>query len=305
MTQIVLRFMLCVLLCCLPSLDLQARIKAYRWTDAQGKTQFGDQPPAGVQATAIAVSEPEPQGPAELIIDRTGNSLSLAANNSMYGPVEVMLRGTGMENAFSEPSLPLRRVLSGNKRSPLARVSLLEGRSSANLGFVLESVPGDPLAEPRDVAYSLPVDSNSGWQLGQGFHGGFSHTDEANRYAIDLIVPEGTSVLAARSGVVMEVESGFDRGGTDKRRYYERANLIRILHDDGSMAIYAHLRENGALVRVGEKVGLGQAIGISGNTGFSSGPHLHFCVQVNRGMRLVSIPFRMVGPDGFLRVGSP
>ena len=98
----------------------------------------------------------------------------------------------------------------------------------------------------------------------------------------------------------MQVESGFDRGGLNKETYGARANLVRILHDDGSMAIYAHLRENGVMVRVGEKVSLGQLIGYSGNTGYSSGPHLHFCVQVNSAGRLISIPFRMVGPNGFL-----
>jgi len=295
---------LCIALSCLLASGLQARIKAYRWTDAQGKTQYGDQPPAGVKATPIKVPEPEPQGPAELLIERKGSTMSLVANNPMHGPVEILLRAIELDNAISTPVLPLRRVLAGNRRSPLAQVSLLEGQQSARIGFVLESVPGDPLAEPRDVAYSLPVDSSSHWQLGQGFHGGFSHADAANRYAIDLIVPEGTPVLAARDGIVMQAEAGFDRGGADKDRYYERANLLRILHDDGSMAIYAHLRENGALVRAGESVGLGQVIGISGNTGFTSGPHLHFCVQVNRGLRLESIPFRMVGPNGYLPMGS-
>ena len=58
--------------------------------------------------------------------------------------------------------------------------------------------------------------------------------------------------------------------------------------------------ENGAMVRVGQNVSLGQLIGYSGNTGYSSGPHLHFCVQINSNGRLVSIPFRMVGPNGFL-----
>ena len=98
----------------------------------------------------------------------------------------------------------------------------------------------------------------------------------------------------------MQVESGFDKAGLNKEKYAERANLIRIVHDDGSMAIYAHLRENGAMVRVGQRVSLGQLIGYSGNTGFSSGPHLHFCVQINSAGHLVSIPFRMVGPNGFL-----
>ena len=48
-------------------------------------------------------------------------------------------------------------------------------------------------------------------------------------------------------------------------------------------------------VRAGQTVNAGQRIGLSGNTGFSTRPHLHFAVQVNRGMQLVSIPFRMRG----------
>jgi murein DD-endopeptidase MepM/ murein hydrolase activator NlpD len=73
-----------------------------------------------------------------------------------------------------------------------------------------------------------------------------------------------------------------------------------VLHDDGSMALYAHLREGGVLVRAGERVTLGQMIGYSGSTGYSSGPHLHFAVQVNGGLQLVSVPFRMIGPHGYL-----
>ena len=81
------------------------------------------------------------------------------------------------------------------------------------------------------------------------------------------------------------------------------ANYIRVLHDDGSMALYGHLREAGVFVRAGDRVTLCQVIGESGNTGFSSGPHLHFVVQVNAGMRLESVPFRMIGPDGYLPLG--
>lgn len=257
----------------------------------------GTTPGLGMGSTA------EPRGPVDLVIERSAGGMALYADNPMHGPVEVQLRAPRLSGATSEPDLPLRRVLAAKRRSLLAHVSLLSGQDRAETTFVLESVPGDPLASPRDVVYSLPIDS-AAWELGQGFHGSYSHADAANRYAIDLVVAEGTPVLAARGGIVMEALSGFGTGSTDRARDYDRANLVRILHDDGSMAIYAHLKERGVLVDPGNRVSLGQVIAVSGNSGFSSGPHLHFCIQANQGMRLVSIPFRMVGPQGYLPVGK-
>jgi murein DD-endopeptidase MepM/ murein hydrolase activator NlpD len=138
-------------------------------------------------------------------------------------------------------------------------------------------------------------------RVAQGFGGAWSHDDEQNHYAVDFVAPIGTPVFAARDGTVMQVESDFDKAGLNAEKYGGRANYVRIVHDDGTMALYAHLREGGVLVRVGQRVAKGQQIGLSGNTGFTSGPHLHFAVQVNRDMRLVSIPFRMFGPQGILR----
>jgi murein DD-endopeptidase MepM/ murein hydrolase activator NlpD len=102
----------------------------------------------------------------------------------------------------------------------------------------------------------------------------------------------------------MQVESDFDKAGLDLEKYGGRANYVRILHADGTMGLYAHLEEGGVLVQVGQHVRAGQEIGLSGNTGFTTGPHLHFAVQVNRGMRLESIPFRMNGPLGALNFAS-
>lgn len=230
------------------------------------------------------------EGVTDLVMVRQSDRLLAVAQNRMSGPVEVVLEGT----AASDPPLPLQRVLAAGERVVLAE--LPSGAPSEAL--VMTATPGEPHAVARDVVYSLPVEE-SGFELGQGFHGGFSHGDEANRYAVDLIVAEGTAVLAARSGVVMQAMSGYSEGGAD-RSLAGRANLIRVLHDDGSMALYAHLREGGVTVRAGDAVTLGQVIGYAGSTGFSSGPHLHFALQVNGGGRLVSVPFRMIGPDGFL-----
>ncbi len=233
------------------------------------------------------------EGVAELLTVRQGDVLLAVAQSRMDGPVEVTLDGAGALPA-SEPALPVQRVLTPRERVVLARFPAGGGSPSLRLS----ATPGEPHAVPRDLVYSLPVEE-SRFELGQGFHGGYSHVDEANRYAVDLIVAEGTPVLAARSGVVMQATSGFNEGGAD-RSLAARANLIRVLHDDGSMALYAHMREGGVTVQAGQTVTLGQVIGYAGSTGFSSGPHLHFAVQVNGGGRLVSVPFRMIGPDGFL-----
>ena len=68
------------------------------------------------------------------------------------------------------------------------------------------------------------------------------------------------------------------------------------------MAVYAHLALETAQVYPGLKVYAGQLIGYSGNTGFSSGPHLHFAVQLNKGMELVSIPFKFKIADDSVSV---
>ena len=93
----------------------------------------------------------------------------------------------------------------------------------------------------------------------------------------------------------MMVERDFYGAGLDKEKFGSRANHVRVLHGDGSMAVYAHLKLESASVSPGQRLRRGQQIGLSGNTGFSTGPHLHFAVQVNRAMELTSVPFRVEG----------
>ena len=65
------------------------------------------------------------------------------------------------------------------------------------------------------------------------------------------------------------------------------------------------LAEAGAQVRPGQRVQAGERIGLSGNTGYSTAPHLHFAVQVNRGMQLEAIPFRMPAMQVGSGTGAP
>jgi len=94
-------------------------------------------------------------------------------------------------------------------------------------------------------------------------------------YAIDVPMPVGTPVHAIRSGVVVAVEERYS--DDDHARLHE--NWVMIRHADQTVARYIHLTQNGALVEIGEAVTQGQRVGLSGNSGESTGPHLHFDVQ--------------------------
>ena len=95
--------------------------------------------------------------------------------------------------------------------------------------------------------------------------------------AYDFVLPIGAQVIAARAGLVRQVTEGFpDDGSSDPSA---EPNEVWIEHDDGTAALYNHLRQHSVVVEVGQRVAQGQLIGESGNSGFSGGlPHLHFQV---------------------------
>jgi murein DD-endopeptidase MepM/ murein hydrolase activator NlpD len=100
---------------------------------------------------------------------------------------------------------------------------------------------------------------------------------------------------------VVRVVEDFSRGGTEER-LRKRANLIFILHADGTIARYLHLQRGGAHVEVGDRVAAGDLIGFSGNTGYSQGPHLHFDVfrvDENLEWQTVDLRFATAAPEGF------
>jgi murein DD-endopeptidase MepM/ murein hydrolase activator NlpD len=277
--------------------------KVRTWTGRDGVRAYGDHVPAdvpveSVRTLPVAASASSIAGLRTLPV--AGGYRALA-DNRLAGPVEVSLRFARARNIQAEPSLPARLVLPAGASALVATLGVVDPSHGGDFELRMEAVPGDPRARPSDVEYLLPL-RTADLRIDQGFGGSFSHADDQNRYALDLAAPIGTPVLAARDGVVMEVESDFARAGLDRERYSGRANMVRLVHDDGAMSVYAHLHTDGVLVHVGQRVRAGQQIGLSGNTGFTSGPHLHFAVQVNRGMRLESIPFRMRTAHGPLRL---
>ena len=270
--------------------------KVYRWVDKNGRVHYGDRPPANAAPAKVrAIPVPvEPSAIARLRVEAGDGEYLAYADNSLAGPIEVLLGLTRSSNIAGDPPLPARATVPARGSVLVARLRAQDPGRNGNFELSLTGVPGNPSARPQDIEYLLPLRQPRS-RVDQGFGGSFSHTDEQNRYALDFAADIGTTVVAARAGTVMQVESDFSKAGLKQEKYGGRANFVRILHDDGTMGLYAHLATNGVLARVGQRVSAGQQIGLSGNTGFTTGPHLHFALQVNRGMRLVSIPFRMRG----------
>ncbi|WP_299276371.1 M23 family metallopeptidase [uncultured Psychroserpens sp.] len=129
----------------------------------------------------------------------------------------------------------------------------------------------------KHVDYELPFLKGKRYKVIQAYGGRLSHRSDQSYYAIDFKMPIGDTVVAARRGrVIRTVDHFTEHGGAS---YRDKANQILIYHDDGTIAFYVHLNTNGVLVNLGDIVEAGQPIGISGHTGYSTTPHLHFVIR--------------------------
>jgi murein DD-endopeptidase MepM/ murein hydrolase activator NlpD len=133
--------------------------------------------------------------------------------------------------------------------------------------------------------------------VSQAFPAHVTHTTPDSRYAVDIALPDGTPIYAAREGMVINVRHDSFVGAADPS-LLDQANVVEILHDDGTIACYAHLHWDSIRVRVGQRVVRGEYLANSGNTGFTSGPHLHFAVWRNAGSGEVSVPVEFAGLGG-------
>lgn len=209
-------------------------------------------------------------------IKKFGDYNEIWATNNGYSNITLSIEFSQRNNIKTDVAEPIMTVLKQGETKKIVKISGADKNRAWNYYYNYFYRLGTPYASNNCTAYRLPYKSGEKYRIMQGANGSFSHFgDEAN--AIDFDMPEGTELVAARAGTVAQVVQEYDGGGTTKD-YKSKTNFIRIEHNDGTIAEYAHIRQYGSEVSVGDIVTEGQLIGYSGNVGYSTAPHLHFHV---------------------------
>ena len=272
----------------------------YKYKDENGNWIYTDRKPDSVEDVEIRSLKSAPKGARVSVThELRGSDIQFTAHNRLYAPVEVALifdTIAGIE--FPDSREDLRWVVPPRSELPLLSLAVMRGAGESSFKYRYSYLPGDPAAVHRaDQGYRVPFVAGSKYPVSQAYPDARTHSTAGSMYAVDIAMPVGTDVLAARDGVVFEVVGKNFRGGTNAEEHATLANVVSILHDDGTFAVYAHLNWDSIRVTPGERVLAGQYIADSGNTGFSSGPHLHFAVQRNTGMRVEALPVVFRGPN--------
>lgn len=218
---------------------------------------------------------------------------NIVADNEAPFPQQMEVNFKKIENMEPSAELPFYcEIGSSEKKKFLFKMNV---KKKARFGYQLsykyfiggvkESIP------QNNIKYMFPFESGKKYMLSQGNNGKLTHNG-SSKYAFDFNMEEGTKICAARDGIIAEIRDGGTESGEDKSLIKE-GNHIVIYHKDGSLAMYSHLQNKGVKVKLGDYVEAGEVIGLSGNTGYSTGPHLHFVVlkPVKLGYESIEIEF--------------
>ena len=272
---------------------------AYRHRDASGQWVYSDSAAGAAAPAGDAISFTHQSEALHITVERsdTDSATALIAANGCL--CAVTLRVSILQSDFA--AIPKGAAYQA-KLDPGARTTLVEARRSGSaqpeLRFTFTGTLGSPDAVHRPARpYRAPFAVGATFNVTQAFPAHMTHVTPDSRYAVDFAMPDGTPVYAARAGVVINVRHDSFRGGA-QAALLDQANLVMILHDDGTIGAYGHLQWDAIRVRIGQHVKRGEYIANSGNTGFTTGPHLHFAVLRNAGTAAVSVPIEFEGIGG-------
>ena len=270
---------------------------AYRYKDANGQWIYTDKAPASA-AHDDSIKLGHQEESLNVTVERTdsGTTTRLTAINDCLCVATFVARVLHSDDPKIDTTTLYKKTLQPRTREVLVSIENA-GQSNKDLDYRWLFALGSPQAQHHPLRpYRVPFAVGATFMVSQAYPDAITHTTPDSMYAVDIAVPDGTQIYAAREGTVINVRHDGFRGGLSMAMM-DQANVVEILHDDGTIAMYAHLHWDSIRVHIGEHVDRGEYIANSGSTGFSSGPHLHFCVQRNGGTLPIAVPFEFAGPS--------
>ncbi|MDZ7802572.1 M23 family metallopeptidase [Thiohalophilus sp.] len=274
-----------------------AAAQMYKYQDEDGVWHFSDNPPPSEQRRRHPSQDEQPSNEKQVIIHRQGEEDApiFEVSNTLPMPIQLEFSAGQLQNMRADPPLPLRKVIGPGSREPLTRFEKIDPDTPWSYTYRTRFVPGNPAAEHMTgKPYLPPFSPHKEFSIAQAFNGEAGHNAHAlTRYAVDIPMPADSTVHAARSGTVVEMNTG--KLSPERR---EKTFYVRILHRDGTFGLYAHLVPESVKLFTGMTINRGQILGRLGSGAEESSPYLHFAVQKNVGMQLESIPFEFTSLDG-------
>ncbi|MCK9372859.1 MAG: M23 family metallopeptidase [Sulfuricurvum sp.] len=205
-------------------------------------------------------------------------------------------------NLKPDHPLPLYVELSGKSKKEVLTLTPIDTSAVTDEASSYGWVKGSAFAKhDDDYVYRLPFSGGKCVEVSQGYNGAVSHKG-LSAYAVDFAIPIGTPIYAAREGEIVGVDVSHDLGGASPE-YRPYMNYINIKHSDGTLGNYFHLKLNGSVVKIGQKIKRGDLIGYSGSTGYCTAPHLHFSVSTVDPVsmrRPMNLPIKMQTLNGIV-----
>ncbi|MDZ7662493.1 peptidoglycan DD-metalloendopeptidase family protein [Thiohalophilus sp.] len=271
--------------------------QVYKYQDEDGVWHFSDSPPGQNATDATIAADDSPAMQQQVIIHRLGSDEApvFEVTNTLPAPIELAFSAREMQNMRADPPLPLRKVIASGTREPLTRFEKIDPARPWGYAYASRYVLGDPQAQHRSgKPYLPPYPRQKDFAIGQAFDGERSHRQHPlTRYAVDIPMPAQSDIAAARSGHIVEINTGKLAPVRRQQTHY-----VRVLHQDGTFGLYAHLDPASIRMLPGTPVDRGQVIGQLAASADGEIPHLHFAVQKNTGMKLESIPFDFTSLEG-------
>jgi murein DD-endopeptidase MepM/ murein hydrolase activator NlpD len=252
--------------------------------------------PGGLFRRLFGTASDDPS--VRLIEERQGDITRIFVTTTNCLDITITLAAQS-RNMRASPALPVTVETRGSRRVELVTLQPLDPKQPWEYHYTDSWRYGGRGGQPDGTAYLLPFETGARHQLFQGYRGSFSHqAGSPNEYAHDWDLAENSIVQAARDGVVVGVRQDSNAHGVGER-FNNSSNYVIIRHGDGTYGEYLHLKQNGALVKLGDTVRAGQAIALSGDTGHSSRPHLHFAVfRTIDGNTRETLPVKFQTRDG-------